>query len=137
KALAHDADHRHVLVSELDGAPYYIRIASQPAPPHLKPDDGDRWRASLFVSGGENTTHQRRGAGDAKPRRAHLSDLHRTGIAVGHNQIAVRVAPGAEVRDRSQPVAPGHVVVEETFLVCVCGDVDHLNLDDAVARGER
>jgi hypothetical protein len=89
----------------------------------------------LFVGFDQHPAHERLAVGDLESGDAHLSEVDRTRIAGSDHEISARVAPGADVGQRSQRLLPREKVVEDLFLLNVRRHVDAANFDQARALG--
>ena len=106
KAVAHHADHRRVLVSELHGAAEHIGIAPEARSPQVVSEHGHRWRTCPLVGCNEDAAQERLTLGDAKAGGGDLRDHNGAGVAAGDKQVAGDVPPGAELRHRPHCAAP-------------------------------
>ena len=137
EALAHDPDHRGVVVAELHGASEHLRIARESRPPDVVADDRHGRRGGSCVVLDQHPTHERLAVGDTESRDAHLGNVDRTRLAGGNDEVAARIAPCAELGKRPQRLLPLEEVVQELCLWHVRRHVDGANLDEARARGYR
>jgi hypothetical protein len=137
EALRHDADHGGLRSSELHRLPNHVRASCEPSLPHRVAEHDDRWCAGLFVALEERPAQERRYAHKAKRRRRNLGDGHRLRTRAVTHQVPLQRAIRTQFFDRADVAPPADEVVQHTAFILNVHRVAHLDLDDAVAVGQR